>query len=175
MQAADIKPSRTYAINLHDNIVRFHVDQVDTTKHKHFHKTSYSSEAHGYIDAKDWDGELPEDTDARKKLLERWIPVDMLLGEYTEYTELKAKQEAEEKARKEETDRNAANAEALVRLFYQLINMKQPDQDEERGKPYKDQIRHFESQYSEVRIDPKGVAALLEVLSRNQNLADKAS
>lgn len=168
MQANDIKPSKTYAIQEGTVIVRFHVDQVDTTKHKHFHKMTYSSEAHGYIDANDWDAELPEDMDARKKLLERWVPVDKILGEFTQYTELKAKEEAEAKAQKEEADRRAADAKALVRLFYQLISMKEPDQEVEHGKPYKDQIRHFETSYSEVRIDSKGVPALLAVLTSKQ-------
>lgn len=174
MQAQDIKVGETYAIlNEDQEPIRFRVEQIDTTKHRSGHKTTYTSEAYGSIYSTDFNGELPADPEQARKLLSRWVPVDKILGDYKEHTELLAKAKAEGLAAKEQREGEERNAKQLLDLFFDLIDAKRPDPNEEAKKKYYERFGHFEMRYGKIEIDTKGVEKLLKALTSKLEPADK--
>lgn len=133
---------------------------------RHLKPTSadYNHLIKGTIDERDVPAELlPVEPKQRAAFLEREIHPATILEEYNKYTELVARQQAEESAAKAKADYLEANAKELEELFYQLTGLaRQPDsapgwKSRERG-PFR------AAYHGGVDIEPEGITALLKVL-----------
>lgn len=173
MQAAQIDPAKLYALRITEKradnqhftyIARFRVYLVKSVMARRKLKPTsadYVHEIQGVIDERDVPSDmLPADEQARKAYLKRTIDPAEIEDEYTKYQELKAR-EAEEKAKAEAEEKERKNkAEVLVAMFYQFTGLP--------GLGEKSNDRPFQISWrGGVGIDEKGVAALLQVLSRH--------
>lgn len=175
MQAAQIDPAKIYALTIREAKTQWNPSQIYVARFKVYTVEShmsrrklkptsadYTHHVHGHIDERDVPPELlPAEEEARKAYLKRVVDPSEIEDEYTKYEELKARAAAEkDKAEAEEKERQN-KAEVLVAMFYQFTGLPGLGDTKSHNRPFQIGYR------GGVGIDEKGVAALLQVLSRH--------
>lgn len=175
MQAAQIDPSKTYALKIslgktattdyRSYVARFRVHTVKSVMVRRKLKPTSADYDHtiiGWIDERDVPPDLlPPEGDARRDYLERAVDPVEIEDEYDKYQELVARAEAErEKAKAEEAERQN-KAEVLVAMFYAFTGLPGLGDTKSHNRPFQISYR------GGIGIDEKGVAALIQVLSRH--------
>lgn len=182
MQAAQIDPSKTYALKIHEGkntaitearsyVARFKVHQVESLCRRRKLKPTSADYIHnvfGQIDQRDVPPDLlPPEGEERRKYLARTVDPAEIEDEYEKYQELVARAAAEKAASEAEQARRTKNAQDLVALFYQFTGLNPGEKKYEMP---------FQVSYNGgIGINHVGVEMLFKVLTPHQPAVDKAS
>ncbi len=148
MQASKIKIGDEYAVTVkdQDTLALIRVTKVVTTRTGP-HSADFTHRIFGMVD---------------DQLIE--CHPDRILGPYQEHAELVAQRKAEADAKRDAAIERDLIANALVEVFYRLINVERPD-----SKLYSRQM--FDTSYgSEVKINAEGAKLLLAALNQKPSL-----
>src|SRR5258706_2888511 len=122
MQTSSIRVHEQYALPVEGKVVRFKVHSITTVTKRTTAKASpsdTSSTIRGVIEAGDLPGTELERT--------RDVGPEALLGHYTEYSDLKKKQEEEERIATEKRNQLAAVRKRLQSKLYEISGIPRPE------------------------------------------------
>ena len=126
MQTANIDINEIYALKRGPEVVRFQVKEIVTvTRRNHARKSGRNADTRNTIV-----GIIPEGDiagTAEQRTCE--VGPEDIIGHYTEYAALKAKQAEEERVRKEDSDRREAVRNQLQAKLYALTGIEVPKDD----------------------------------------------
>ena len=150
--ASKVEIGGVYAIKHNDNLVRFRVTAVVTRREAaHGNPHDYKSTVEGYVFGPDSGGKEAALT----------LQPDALLGLYTEYVELVAREKAE-KAKREAAEQLAADrTKRLWTALYEAAGIEPPEGDRDYGVAFR-----LGYGRTSIEIADKGVEPLLAFFER---------
>jgi hypothetical protein len=161
MQAARIKIGDTYAVRHGGKMVRFVVREIKTVSIKTGRKADTTNHITGTIPEAD----LPGTAEERTKT---FMPEE-IEGPYSDYLDLKAKQEEETRLKEEQQAREKANRERLQAILYEISGITRPPEVKTSVFSYRSEP--IQVSYQGVIITAEVVAILIEKLEELQKKA----
>lgn len=129
MQTSKIIIGELYAINTPNHgVVRFLVTAIKTETYRTAKKGSPTDTTNTIIGVIE-EGDVPGEENQRT----RQLAPEAILEHYTEYAELKARQEEEERIRTEKTNREKDLRERLIAKLYEITGIPVPPEDRTFG------------------------------------------